>query len=45
VDRMQRAAKSSGKSAAAWQIDWYLWLLSHGDDVAVNHHRTRTVFY
>jgi hypothetical protein len=45
VERMQRAASAAGKSAAAWQIDWYLWLLSHADDVAVNHHRTRTVYY
>jgi hypothetical protein len=45
VDRMQRAALAAGKSAAAWQIDWYLWLLSHRDDVVVNHHRTRTVYY
>ena len=45
VDRMQRAASAADKSAAVWQIDWYLWLLSHADDVVVNHHRTRTVYY
>jgi hypothetical protein len=45
VDRMQQAAQAAGKRAATWQIDWYLWLLSHGDDVIVNHHRTRTVYY
>ncbi len=45
VDRMQAAAQRAGKDAAVWQIDWYLWLLSHREDVRVNHHRTRTVFY
>lgn len=45
VDRMRRAVGKAGKAATEWQIDWYLWLLSHGDDVVVNHHRTRTVYY
>jgi hypothetical protein len=45
VERMKNALGRVGKSAAAWQIDWYLWLLSHGDGVVLNHHRTRTVYY
>jgi len=45
VQRMQTAVTQQGKAAAAWQVDWYLWLLSHDADVAVKHHRTRTVFY
>lgn len=45
VERMCLAASKCGKKAEIWQIDWYLWLLSHHEDVRVNHHRTRTVFY
>jgi len=45
VDRMRIAADKVGKPVSAWQIDWYLWGLSHNDDVTVNHHRTRTIFY
>jgi len=45
VDRMYAAVQKLGKKAEVWQIDWYLWLLSHHEDVRVNHHRTRTVFY
>lgn len=45
VDRMVKAVASTGKDNSAWQIDWYLWRLSHKDEVRVNHHRTRTVYY
>ncbi len=29
----------------AWKIDFHLWQHSHDADVAVEHHRTRTVYY
>lgn len=45
VDRMAKAAGSAGKTVPAWQIDWYLWQLSHDPEVKLNHHRTRTVYY
>ncbi|MFH1417375.1 MAG: queuosine salvage family protein [Planctomycetota bacterium] len=45
VDRMKEALRRAGKAGAAWRVDWYLWVLSHHKDVAVNHHRTRTVYY
>ncbi|MCG8404371.1 MAG: queuosine salvage family protein [Phycisphaerales bacterium] len=45
VDRMAKALFRIGKTVPAWQIDWYLWALSHEDGVKVNHHRTRTVYY
>ncbi len=45
VDRMRVAVEKAGKKAPAWQIDWYLWLLARGDDITVNHHRTRTISY
>jgi hypothetical protein len=45
VDRMTRATAVHGKSVPAWQIDWYLWALSHAPEVSANHHRTRTVYY
>ena len=54
VDRMSRAVRpatgSAGFSPArknmpAWQIDWYLWALSHRPEVRAKHHRTRTVYY
>lgn len=45
VDRMVRALSKQGKRSSAWQLDWYLWDLSHAEDVAARHHRTRTVYY
>ena len=45
VDRMKIAAEKAGKPAQAWQVDWYLWALGRGENIKVNHHRTRTVFY
>ncbi len=45
VDRMRKALRRVGKEAAPWRIDWYLWVLSHHENIAVNHHRTRTVYY
>jgi len=45
VDRMTKAAAAQGKGVPAWQIDWYLWALSHAPDLSANHHRTRTVYY
>ncbi len=45
VLRMAQAAAGCGKAVPMWQIDWYLWTLSHGPDVTVQHHRTRTTYY
>lgn len=45
VNRMMKAAAICGKLVPAWQVDWYLWALSHNPAVQVNHHRTRTVYY
>lgn len=45
VDRMVKSLAANGKKAAAWEVDWYLWELSHAPDVAIQHHRTRTIFY
>ncbi|RIK66700.1 MAG: hypothetical protein DCC65_09170 [Planctomycetota bacterium] len=45
VDRMSRVAATQGKRTTPWQVDWYLWDLSHRPDVTARHHRTRTVFY
>jgi len=45
VDRMVKAAGAAGKRTPAWQIDWYLWGMSHDAAVKANHHRTRTVYY
>lgn len=45
VDRMVKALAGQGKKTAAWEVDWYLWELSHAPDVAIQHHRTRTIFY
>jgi hypothetical protein len=46
VERMREAAAAAGKPVPAWQIDSYLWRLARdADDTAVNHHRTRTVYY
>src|SRR5207253_1490491 len=45
VHRMTQAVADRGMSVPAWQIDWYLWARSHDTDVAVQHHRTRTIYY
>jgi hypothetical protein len=45
VERMAAALAAAGKKAAEWEIDWYLWSLAHAPEVAVQHHRTRTVYY
>jgi hypothetical protein len=45
VDRMVKAVGRRGRVVTAWEVDWYLWRLSHDAEVAVNHHRTRTVYY
>lgn len=45
VDAMHRALSGRGQRIPAWQIDWYLWDRSHGPDITVGHHRTRTIFY
>ena len=46
VERMREAAAAAGKPVPAWQIDGYLWRLARdADDTAVDHHRTRTVYY
>ena len=39
-DRMARAVQ-----VPAWRLDYFLWERSHDPDVAVQHHRTRTIFY
>ena len=39
-DRLARAMH-----APAWRLDYFLWERSHDPDVAVPHHRTRTIFY
>lgn len=45
VDRMVKAAGRAGKRSSAWEIDWYLWGLSHDPQVQRKHHRTRTTYY
>jgi len=45
VDRMVRALNEVGKKAAAWQVDCNLWAMARSEDVRVEHHRTRTVYY
>ncbi|HUN80363.1 MAG TPA: queuosine salvage family protein, partial [Phycisphaerae bacterium] len=51
VERMKaalagsRSAFSGGGKVPAWQIDWYLWALSHRPEIQEKHHRTRTVYY
>lgn len=45
VDRMVKAAGLSGRKTTAWEVDWYLWALSHDASVKVAHHRTKTIFY
>ncbi len=39
-DRLARAAQ-----VPAWRLDYFLWERSHDAEVAVPHHRTRTIFY
>jgi len=45
VERMREQLARRGREVPAWQIDWYLWDRSHGAEVRVAHHRTRTIFY
>ncbi len=45
IERMREALAQAGCPSPAWQIDWYLWGMSHRADIAANHHRTRTVNY
>ncbi len=45
VDKMQCTLTGRGQRIPAWQIDWYLWDRSHGPDISVGHHRTRTIYY
>ncbi len=45
LDRMARAVSNANRAVPVWQIDWYLWRLSHDPVVKVQHHRTRTVYY
>lgn len=45
VERLRAAVATDGQAVPAWQIDGYLWRLSHGADIAANHHCTRTVNY
>jgi len=39
-DRLARSLE-----VPAWRLDYFLWERSHDPDVALRHHRTRTVFY
>lgn len=45
VDEMRGALAARGQLIPAWQIDWYLWDRSHGADISIGHHRTRTIYY
>ncbi len=45
LDRMAKAVSRSETAVPVWQIDWYLWRLSHDPAVKLRHHRTRTVYY
>ncbi|MBX3397043.1 MAG: queuosine salvage family protein [Phycisphaerae bacterium] len=45
VDRMVTAVNRGGGRTTAWEIDWYLWELSHHESVTARHHRTRTIYY
>ncbi len=45
VDRMVRALASRGVKTTAWEVDWYLWDMSHAAEVEVGHHRVRTIYY
>jgi hypothetical protein len=45
VERMAQALAKCGKKSSAWQIDFYLWDLSHDPAINFQHHRTRTIYY
>ncbi|MCA9256479.1 MAG: hypothetical protein KDA33_12615 [Phycisphaerales bacterium] len=45
VDCMSRELIRAGRRAQPWEVDCWLWEISHADDVTVQHHRTRTTFY
>lgn len=45
VDRMAKELGRAGRSVQPWQVDCWLWEISHADDVCVEHHRTRSTFY
>ncbi|MCX7622474.1 MAG: queuosine salvage family protein [Thermomicrobium sp.] len=46
VDELARRLQASGRSAAAWQVDWALWQLGQTlPSDAPPYHRTRTPFY
>lgn len=45
VDRMVRVLAMRQVKATAWEVDWYLWELSHAAEVGVKHHRVRTIYY
>lgn len=44
-DELVRAMRVKGIDAAAWSLDYRLWLMARHPDVTVSHHRTVTVFY
>jgi hypothetical protein len=45
VECMRAALAETDMVTPAWQIDWYLWGLSHSQGIQGCHHKTRTVFY
>ncbi|MCB9855049.1 MAG: hypothetical protein H6818_05120 [Phycisphaerales bacterium] len=45
VDRMSKELGRANRPAQPWQVDCWLWEISHADDVRVEHHRTRTTYY
>lgn len=45
VDRMTAALRQAGRRVEPWQVDCWLWEISHGGDVKFEHHRTRTIAY
>ncbi len=45
VDRMAKELSRAGRAAHPWQVDCWLWEISHAENVCVEHHRTRTIFY
>lgn len=45
VELMHRALAQRGTEKAVWLIDEYLWERSHDQDVEIQHHRTRTIWY
>ena len=45
VERMRQTTLQTGIRTEAWQLDWYLWHLSHDPSVRANHHMTQTVYY